>query len=68
MPDGLNWNVTGWLMYNKAKPKPAAALIGEYDPVDDMTAFAYDNQTILAEPNRTVTLDVQMNNLGDGAN
>lgn len=39
-----------------------------WNPFDDMTLEAYDGMLLLPEPDRTVELDVIMDNLGDGAN
>ncbi|KAI5863528.1 putative ferroxidase [Durotheca rogersii] len=68
IPDGLNYNVTGWLVYDEARPLPDPTLVDELDPFDDMTLIPHDNQPRLGEPDRTVQLDVVMDNLGDGAN
>ncbi|OAA35671.1 Cupredoxin [Metarhizium rileyi] len=66
-PD-LNYNSTGWLSYDKSKDHPAAALVDELDPFDDMTLEAYDGMELLPEPDRIVEFNVIMDNLGDGAN
>lgn len=68
LPDDLNYNVTGWLVYDDAQPLPDPALVDELNNFDDMTLLPYDNQTLLGEPDTTVHLDVIMDNLGDGAN
>jgi iron transport multicopper oxidase len=68
IPDSLNYNVTGWLVYDDSQSFPDPALVDDFDPFDDMTLLPYDNQTILGEPDQTVELDVIMDNLGDGAN
>ncbi|KAI6092909.1 putative ferroxidase [Hypoxylon rubiginosum] len=68
LPDDLNYNVTGWLVYDETAPLPDPAFVDELDPFDDMTLIPYDNQTLLGEPDQTVELDVIMDNLGDGAN
>ncbi|OTA57172.1 multicopper oxidase [Hypoxylon sp. EC38] len=68
LPDDLNYNVTGWLVYDDAQPLPDPALVDELNNFDDMTLLPYDNQTLLREPDTTVELDVIMDNLGDGAN
>ncbi|KXH67517.1 multicopper oxidase, partial [Colletotrichum salicis] len=54
LPDDLNWNVTGWLVYNETNSLLEPALIDELNPFDDMTL--------------TVELNVIMDNLGDGTN
>lgn len=40
----------------------------ELNPFDDMTLEAYDGMELLPEPDRSVELNVIMDNLGDGAN
>ncbi|KAG8420029.1 hypothetical protein J3459_011467 [Metarhizium acridum] len=68
LPPELNYNSTGWLSYDKSKDYPAAAIVDELNAFDDMTLEAYDGMELLPEPDRTVELDVIMDNLGDGAN
>jgi iron transport multicopper oxidase len=63
----LNWNVTGWLVYDDALALPVPTLVDELNPFDDMTLLPYDNQTLLGEPDQIVELAVIMDNLGDGA-
>ncbi|KAI1474373.1 putative ferroxidase [Daldinia eschscholtzii] len=67
-PKDLNYNVTGWLVYDDAKPLPDPAFVDELNNFDDMTLVPYDNQTLLVKPDKEVQLDVIMDNLGDGAN
>ncbi|KAK0706656.1 Cupredoxin [Lasiosphaeria miniovina] len=69
LPDDLNWNVTGWLTYDSTKPFPDPAVVdGDYEPFDDWTLVPWDNQTIYGEPDQSISLDVIMDNLDDGAN
>ncbi|KAI1322700.1 multicopper oxidase [Xylariaceae sp. FL0255] len=68
IPDGLNWNVTGWLSYDKVNTNPTPALVDELDSFDDFTLVPYDNITRFAEPDQTVELTVVMANLDTGAN
>lgn len=69
LPDDLNWNVTGWLVYDSANANPNPALVdGEFNEFDDFTLVPYDNQTILIQPAQAIELEVIMDNLGDGAN
>ncbi|OIW27958.1 hypothetical protein CONLIGDRAFT_682964 [Coniochaeta ligniaria NRRL 30616] len=67
-PADLNYNVTGWLVYDKALPLPDPALVDEFDIFDDMTLQPYDNEPLFGEPDQTVTLSVIMDNLDDGGN
>ena len=68
LPDDLNWNVTGWLVYDQEKSLPKPAVVDEFDPYDDMDLVPYDEMAILPKPSRNVELDVVMDNLRDGAN
>ncbi|EFQ33392.1 multicopper oxidase [Colletotrichum graminicola] len=68
IPAGLNYNVTGWLVYDTSKPLSPPATVDTFAPFDDMTLTPHDRQPLLPEPSRTVELDVIMDNLGDGAN
>ncbi|KAH6695486.1 Cupredoxin [Plectosphaerella plurivora] len=68
LPDDLNWNVTGWLVYDKQKPLPAPAVVDVFEPFDDMTLVPQDGLEKYPEPDHVVELSVIMDNLGDGAN
>ncbi|KXH60119.1 multicopper oxidase [Colletotrichum nymphaeae SA-01] len=68
LPDDLNWNVTGWLVYNESNSLPEPTLIDELNPFDDMTLVPHDELARFGEPDKTVELNVIMDNLGDGAN
>ncbi|KAI0479162.1 Cupredoxin [Xylariaceae sp. FL0804] len=68
LPADLNYNVTGWLVYDDAETLPTPGTVDELNPFDDMTLKPYDNQTLLGEPDKIVELDVIMNDLDDGAN
>lgn len=66
MPEDLNWNVTGWLVYDTEKPLPEPALIEEFTEYDDFTLVPYDKQPLFTDPTKEVIFDVIMDNLGDG--
>lgn len=68
LPPELNYNVTGWLVYDDKKSLPEPQTVDTLDPFDDMKLVPYDNQGKLPEPDRTVELDVIMDNRRDGAN
>lgn len=68
MPEGLNQNVTGWLMYNNDAPKPDPLLIDEFNPMDDFLLVPTDGERLLPDPDYSITLNVTMDNLLDGAN
>jgi iron transport multicopper oxidase len=68
VPEGLNPNVTGWLVYNDANEKPAPKEIEEFDPFDDFTLVPEDKEEIYDHVDQQITLDLKMDNLNDGAN
>lgn len=68
VPAGLNPNVTGWLVYDESKPKPSPKEVQAFEPFDDFSLVPYDKESLLDRIDRTVTLDVKMDNLNDGAN
>lgn len=68
VPETLVTNVTSWLVYDQSKPMPAAAMLNEYDPLDDFSLVPYDKQETFQNPAQQVVLDMKMDNLGDGAN
>ena len=68
VPDGLNPNVTGWLMYNNNAPKPKPALLDVFHPFDDMTLTPEDGLGLYDHVDYSFNLDLAMGNLGDGAN
>ncbi|KKK23677.1 ferrooxidoreductase Fet3, partial [Aspergillus rambellii] len=68
VPQTLNYNVTGWLVYNNLAEKPAAAPIDTFNPFDDMELYPFDGLSLYDEANHTITMDLSMSNLGDGAN
>lgn len=68
IPDSLNTNVTGWLVYDSSNPLPAPQNITTYDPFDDYNLVPYDQEGILPDADYTANMTMQMGNLGDGAN
>ncbi|KAJ4991828.1 multicopper oxidase [Stagonosporopsis vannaccii] len=69
VPDGLNPNVTGWLVYDDSKEKPEAEPIDSFDAqFDDFTLVPYDKEAIYSNVDHSITLDMKMDNLNDGAN
>ena len=68
IPDGLNPNVTGWLVYDASNPNPDPAPMDAFDPFDDFTLSPTDKMPLLENPSHTVEISVAMKNLGDGAN
>lgn len=68
MPDGLNPNVTGWLMYDDNGPKPSPAVLDTFTPFDDYTLAPQDGLELYSTVDYSFNLDLKMVNLGDGAN
>ena len=68
MPDGLNPNVTGWLVYDDTKEKPAPKDIDAFDPFDDFNLVPQDGEELYDHVDHTVELNLKMDNLNDGAN
>lgn len=65
----MNPNVTGWLVYDDSKAKPEAKLINSFDAqFDDFALVPYDKEGIYDTVDQSITLDMKMNNLNDGAN
>jgi iron transport multicopper oxidase len=61
-------NVTSWLVYDEQKELPAPTEIDAFEPHDDMELIPLDGMELLGDADQTITLDMEMNNLGDGAN
>jgi iron transport multicopper oxidase len=68
VPETLNPNVTSYLVYNPDAALPTAKFIDSFDPFDDMGLVPTDEDLLYIDPAISVKLDVQMDNLGDGAN
>ena len=68
IPDGLNPNVSSWLVYDDAAELPTPATVDEFDPFDDFTLVPTDGEELYENVDFSFNLDVAMNNLGDGAN
>ena len=68
VPPGLNSNVTGWLVYDDTKILPTPALLDSFDPIDDFNLVPMDHEELYDHVDYSFSLDVKMNNLGDGAN
>ncbi|TGO56440.1 hypothetical protein BOTNAR_0223g00150 [Botryotinia narcissicola] len=66
IPDDLNWNGTGWLVYDDNKALPDAAFVDEYNDFDDFNLVPYDHMALLPEPDQVISLDVVMDVLGNG--
>ncbi|KAF2104574.1 iron transport multicopper oxidase FET3 [Rhizodiscina lignyota] len=68
VPPTLNPNVTSFLIYDQSKDLPTAALLDEFDPFDDFTLEAYDDEKLFENVDHSIELTLKMDNLGNGAN
>lgn len=68
MPAGLNPNVTGWLVYDDSLEKPAPKEVDSFEPFDDFGLVPVDKEALFDHVDHTITLDLKMDNLNDGAN
>lgn len=69
LPEDLNYNVTGWLTYDEQAKFPAPAILDDFDnEFDDFELVPHDRQPRYTNPDQSITLEVEMDNLGDGAN
>ncbi|WDK17648.1 multicopper oxidase [Colletotrichum graminicola] len=68
IPDGLNANVTGWLVYDDQKSLPEPAAVGDFDPLDDFGLVPFDEMDLFDKVDYSFSLNVKMDNLADGAN
>jgi iron transport multicopper oxidase len=68
VPPGLNPNVTGYLVYDSTQALPQAQSLDDFNPFDDFTLVPSDGLGIFDNVDHSMTLDVVMNNLGDGRN
>ena len=55
-------------MYDKANELPSPAILNEFDPFDDFTLIPIDGEELLGDPDHSLSFEVIMDNLGDGAN
>ncbi|KAG9197213.1 hypothetical protein G6514_001971 [Epicoccum nigrum] len=68
LPSDLRSNVTGWLITNSTLELPQPFAIEAFSPFDDFSLKPLDSLPALDKVDRTVTLDLKMDNLADGAN
>ncbi|KAL1600155.1 hypothetical protein SLS59_006229 [Nothophoma quercina] len=68
IPDDLISNVTGWLVLDTTQDLPPPLDLDDFEPLDDFSLRPLDEFAALEDVDRTITLDVKMDNLGDGAN
>lgn len=68
IPDNLDSNVTGWLIYDSERPLPKATPVQELDFFDDFDLVPHDHLEAFHHVDYSLQLDISMDNLGDGAN
>ncbi|KAJ5182914.1 hypothetical protein N7492_000530 [Penicillium capsulatum] len=68
IPSTLNTNVTSWLVYDNKADNPDATEVDEFKPFDDFKLVPVDGLEQYSPADHTITLNVKMDNLGDGAN
>ncbi|KKA30900.1 hypothetical protein TD95_004084 [Thielaviopsis punctulata] len=68
LPKDLNYNVTGWLVYDESATLPSPQTVDEFAFFDDINLTPLDEKPLLTNVARRITLDVMMDNLRDGAN
>ena len=68
IPEGQNSNVTAWLVYDAAKPLPEPQPVDELEAFDDFELVPVDGLAIFDHVDHSFSLEVQMDNLRDGAN
>lgn len=68
VPEGLDPNVTGWLAYDDTKELSAPKEVATFEPFDDFALVPYDKEELFDHVDRSITLDLKMDNLNDGAN
>lgn len=60
--------MTSWLVYDDKKPLPEPKAIDEFEPLDDFILKPSDSIELFDHVDHSITLDLKMDNLGDGAN
>jgi iron transport multicopper oxidase len=55
-------------VYDDAAPKPAAQDVQEFEPFDDFDLVPFDKEALLDQVDQSITLNMKMDNLADGAN
>lgn len=68
IPDDLKSNVRGWLVLDSKKALPIPTQVDTFEPLDDMTLRPLDKLAALDTVDKSVTLDLKMDNLADGVN
>ena len=64
----MNYNSTGWLVYDSKNPNPDPTILedDEFNEFDDFTLVPFDKTPLFPEADQIITLDVIMDDLGNG--
>ena len=68
VPKTLDPNVTSYLIYDPDEPLPIPSYDEPLEPFDDFELVPVDGQKLFDDPDQMVLLNMNMDNLGDGAN
>lgn len=68
IPDDLKLNATNYLVYDESKPLPKEHKIQTLDSFNDFNLRTLEKVELLDDYDYQITLDVVMDNLGDGVN
>ncbi|CAK7567997.1 MAG: hypothetical protein SEPTF4163_005975 [Sporothrix epigloea] len=68
IPEGQNSNVTAWLVYDATRPLPEPQHVESFEALDDYGLVPVDRLPIFEHVDYSFSLNVQMDNLRDGAN
>lgn len=69
IPDDLELNSTNYMIYNEDKDKPKEYKVDSVDDfLDDFYLTPLNKEKLYDDADQTITVDVTMDNLGDGVN
>ncbi|ODV78902.1 iron transport multicopper oxidase FET3 precursor [Suhomyces tanzawaensis NRRL Y-17324] len=69
IPGDLQLNGTNYIVYDDNNDKPEAVTVDSWEDIlDDFYLKPLSNTTLFDEPDLTVTVDIAMDNLGNGVN
>ncbi|KAG7191864.1 ferroxidase fet3 [Scheffersomyces spartinae] len=68
VPKDLILNSTNYISYDESNDTPEEYIVDEYDFLDDYWLTPVSAEAMLDEPDHVITVDVTMNNLGNGIN
>lgn len=69
VPEDTLWlNATNYIVYDDSKAMPDEYMVDSLDILDDFYLRPLDEEEIMDDPDYTITVDVLMDNLGNGVN